>query len=336
MLRKFVILTITVALVLPVTLFSADPFSKVGTAGAQFLKIGMGARYTGMADASVASVSDGYALYWNPAAMGALTQAHVEFTNISYLANVNLNYVSIAKPISIGTIGASVTALSSGDMEITTVEQPDGTGRMFSTASYAISVGYARRWTEFFSFGMAAKYITERISEERSAGVAFDFGTLLYPGYRNLRVGMNISNLGPTLKLSGPELNFNYNPQEGNDSYDPAKGVLSVESYELPLVFRIGAAYDINYSTNTRVTFSVEARDPSDNVQQGSFGTEIAFYEMFFLRGGWKLNYEEEGLTLGGGCDLKVWEGTNLAVNYAYADFGRLESVHRFSVGLRF
>ncbi len=324
------------ALMLAAPALHGDDFSKVGTAGAQFLKIGMGARYTGMAEASVAMATDGYSLYWNPAGLGALTQSHAEFTTISYVAGVNLNYVSFAKPLSFGSIGASVTALSSGDMEITTVEQPDGTGRMFSTSSYAISLGYARRWTEFFSFGLSAKYVTERISEERASGIAFDFGTLLYPGYRNLRIGMNISNLGPELKLSGTELNFNYNPQEGNDSYDDAKGVLSVDSYDLPLVFRIGAAYDVNYSADTRITFSVEARDPSDSKQQGSVGTEVAFYEMFFLRGGWKLNYEEEGATVGAGCDLKVWEHTNLALNYAYADFGRLESVHRFSFGLRF
>ena len=44
-------------------------FSKVGTAGAQFLKIGMGARYVGMGEASVACVDDAYAMYWNPAGL---------------------------------------------------------------------------------------------------------------------------------------------------------------------------------------------------------------------------------------------------------------------------
>ena len=314
----------------------ADEFSKVGTSGAQFLKIGVGARYTAMGEASVASVGDAYALYWNPAALGSLTQSYFDFTTISYVSDVNLNYIAFAKPVTFGTIGASVAALTSGDMEITTVEQPDGTGKMFSASSYAITLGFARQWTEFFSFGMSAKYVTERISEERASGIAFDFGTLLRPGYRNLRIGMNISNLGPEMEYSGPELNFNYNPSDGNDSYDDAKGVLSVNSYDLPLIFRIGAAYDIQYSQNTRMTFTAEARDPSDNEQQGSIGAELAFQEMFFLRGGWKLNYEEQSATVGAGIDLKVWNGTDLSVNYAYADFGRLNSVHRFSLGLRF
>lgn len=314
----------------------AGEFSKVGTSGAQFLKIGVGARYTGMGEASVANVSDAYALYWNPAALGGLAQSHLEFTTIAYVSGVSLNYVAYAKPLSFGSIGAAVTALTSGDMEITTVDEPDGTGKMFSTSSYAITLGYARQWTEFFSFGLSAKYVTERISQERASGIAFDFGTLLRPGYRNMRIGMNISNLGPELKYSGPELNFNYNPSGNNESVDNANGVLSVDSYNLPLVFRIGAAYDIQYSPSTRLTISVEARDPSDNEQQGSLGAELAFQEMFFLRGGWQLNNEEQSVSVGAGLALKVWNATDLSMNYAFADYGRLNSVHRFSLGLSF
>ena len=334
--RKFKLIIVVAVAFFAASSLQADEFSKVGTSGAQFLKIGVGARYTAMGEAAVANVGDAYALYWNPAALGGLTQSHLEFTTIAYVSGVNLNYVAFAKPLSFGSIGGAVTALTSGDMEITTVDQPDGTGKMFSASSYAITLGFARQWTEFFSFGLSAKYITERISEERASGIAFDFGTLLQPGYRNLRIGMNISNLGPEMKYSGPELNFNYNPSGDNESYDNAKGVLDVDSYDLPLVFRIGAAYDIQYTPTTRLTFRVEARDPSDNDQQPSFGSEVAFQETFFLRGGWQLNQEEQSASVGAGLALKVWNATDLSMNYAFADFGRLNSVHRFSLGLRF
>jgi hypothetical protein len=147
---------------------------------------------------------------------------------------------------------------------------------------------------------------------------------------------MNISNLGPEMKFSGPELNFNYNPQPGNDSYDNSKGVVDVQPYDLPLMFRIGAAYDTYPSEATRMSFAVEARDPADNQQQASFGTELAYNEMFFLRGGYKFNYEEETVSLGAGINLPVWDRSQLSINYAWADFGRLQNVHRFSFGLCF
>jgi hypothetical protein len=315
---------------------AGNSLSKVGTAGAQFLKLGIGARYTAMGEASVASVNDGYALYWNPAAMGSISKSHLEFTNTSWIDDVTLNYIAYVRPTSVGTFGASATVLSSGDMEVTTIEQPDGTGRMFSATSYALVVGYAKQMTDFFSFGLGVKYVTERISEERASGVAFDFGTMLRPGYRNLRIGMNISNLGPQLKFSGSELNFRYNPAPDNPNYDKTKGQLSVDSYELPLVFRIGAAYDLQYSRNTRVTLAIEAHDPSDNYQQGALGAEVAFFDKFFVRGGYKINYEEENVTFGAGLNLKVWQYTDLNINYAWSDFGRLTSVQRVSIGLRF
>jgi long-subunit fatty acid transport protein len=310
--------------------------SKAGTSGAQFLKLGVGARYAAMGEASVAVVNDGYALYWNPAAMGDATKSYLEFTNINWVGDINLNYVAYVRPTAIGTIGVSAGMLTSGDMEITTVDQPDGTGRTFSTSSYALTVGYARQMTDFFSFGMNFKYIAERISEEHARGIAFDLGTMLRPGYRNLRIGMNISNLGPQLKFGGSELNFRYNPSPDNPNYDKTKGVLSVDSYELPLVFRIGAAYDLQYGKSTRITLAVEAHDPSDNYQQGAVGTELAFSETLFLRGGYKINYEEEDFTFGAGLNLNVWQHTDLNVNYAWSDFGRLASVQRISVGFRF
>lgn len=315
---------------------TAGDFSKVGSVGAQFLKLGVGARYTALGEAAVASVNDGYALYWNPGALGWLQHSHLEFTNIQWVEGVNLNYVSYARPTDFGSIAASVTALTSGDIEVTTVDRPDGTGDFYSTSSYAITLGYAKQMTDFFSVGVSAKYVTERISEEEASGVAFDFGTVLYPGYNNLRIGMNISNLGPEMKFSGPELNFNYDPDPNNSSYDPAKATYSVESYDLPLMFRIGVAYDIAYGDASRVTLMAEARDPADNEQQGSVGTEVAFAETFFLRGGWKFNYIEESWSVGGGLDLAVWQDTDLTLNYAFADFGRLSETHRFSLGFRF
>ncbi len=333
---RYTLLVAGLALLVYSVADAGNSLSKVGTAGAQFLKLGVGARYTAMGEASVASVDDGYALYWNPAAMGGLSKAHLEFTNTSWIENVTLNHIAYVSPTRFGSFGISATVLSSGDMEITTIDQPDGTGRWFSATSYALTVGYARQMTDFFAFGMNVKYVAERISEERASGLAFDFGTMLRPGYRNLRIGMNISNLGPQLKFSGTELDFRYNPSPDNVNNDQAKGQLSVDSYELPLVFRIGAAYDLQYSRNTRVTFAVEAHDPSDNYQQGALGTELAFYDRFFVRGGYKINYEEEDFTFGAGLSMKIWQHTDLDVNYAWADFGRLSSVQRISIGLRF
>ncbi len=315
----------------------AGEFSKVGTVGAQFLKIGMGARYVGMGEASVACVNDAYAMYWNPAGLSQLSSVSLSLTNVDWVQDVQLNHVTFGKPLgNYAAFGVSLTALNMGEMEVTTVEEPEGTGETFTASSYSLALGYARKLTDRFSVGISGKYIWERISEERASGFAFDFGTLFYTGFKSLRMGMNIANLGPEMKMDGPELGAYYDPQPGNPNYDDVKSKLAVDPYDLPLIFRFGLAYDLIESPESRLTISVEAKHPNDNIQQASFGGEYLWKELLSLRAGYKFNYEEEGLTLGGGVKLKAGEKTNLDINYAWADFSRLQSVHRFSLGFEF
>jgi len=49
-----------------------------------------------------------------------------------------------------------------------------------------------------------------------------------------------------------------------------------------------------------------------------------------FLRDG------EGGLSFGGGVIARFVGNFQVKVDYAYTDFGRLENVHRFSVGIIF
>ena len=312
-------------------------FSRAGTIGAQFLKIGMGARYIAMGEASVACVNDAYAMYWNPAALTEISSSNLSFANVNWISDAQLNYASFGRALSeYSALGVCLTALTMGDMEVTTVEEPEGTGETYTASSYALTIGYARQLTDRFSAGISGKYVWERISEERASGIAFDFGTLFYTGFRSLRIGMSISNLGPELKLEGPELDSYYNPEPGNPNYDNVKAKLSVDPYDLPLTFRLGFAYDFIDSPESKFTVSMEAKHPNDNVQQASFGGEYLWKETFSLRAGYKLNYEEEGLTLGGGMKIKAGKNTKLDVSYAWADFSRLSSVHRFSLGFEF
>jgi long-subunit fatty acid transport protein len=315
----------------------ASELSKVGTVGAQFLKIGMGARYVGMGEASVACVNDAYAMYWNPAGLTQLSQVNISLTNVDWIGDVQLNHVTLGKPLGeYSAFGVSLTALNMGEMEVTTVDAPEGTGETFAASSYCLSLGYARKFTDRFSVGISGKYIWERISEERASGFAFDFGTLFYTGFKSLRMGMNIANLGPEMKMEGPELDSWYNPQPGNPNYDDVKSKLAVDPYDLPLIFRFGLAYDVIESPESKLIVSMEAKHPNDNIQQASFGGEYLWKELFSLRAGYKFNYEEEGFTFGSGVKFKAGKKTNLSINYAWADFSRLQSVHRFSLGFEF
>jgi len=309
--------------------------SKVGSAGAQFLKIGVGSRYQGMGGASVATANDVYSMYWNPAGLVGVENAAISFTNVNWVLDIDLNYVAMAKYFEdIGVFGASVTVLSMGEQEVTRADMPEGTGERFDAGSYAIGLTFARQLTNKFSFGATFRYIGERIFRENARGFGFDFGTLLFTGFNNMRFGMSISNLGPELEFSGPGVSVD--DQNGGGANEPFDAELKTTPYDLPLIFRVGIAYDFEIGANSILTLSGEMKHPNDNDQQGSIGAEYGLGEKYFLRGGYKLNYEEEALSLGGGLVTSVGSDVSLVVDYSWQDFGRLESTQRFSVGFSF
>jgi len=121
---KFIaLLAVLLILGLPGLAHSGE-FSRVGTAGAQFLKIGMGARYVAMGEASVACVNDAYAMYWNPAALTEIASSNLALTNVDWISDVQLNHASFGKAIDdYSAFGVSLTALTMGDMEVTTVQE---------------------------------------------------------------------------------------------------------------------------------------------------------------------------------------------------------------------
>lgn len=328
---------ITILLVLGLFGTASAEFSKVGSAGAQFLKIGVGSKYQGMGEAASAIVNDVYSTYWNPAGLVGIDNATVGFTNVNYVLDISLNYVAFAKRFEgVGVFGLSATVLSMGGQEITDFEHQDGTGKTYDASSYCLGLSYARQLTTKFAFGGTVKYVAEKIHLEEANGIAFDFGTILNTGFRSLRMGMAISNMGQEMQFSGPDLEVGYDPENGDGANQPVGAYLKTTPYDLPLVFRIGLAYDVELGPSTSVTLATELKHPSDNVEQGAFGAEVGFMDKYFLRGGYKINYDEESFSFGGGLSTSVTNSSRLVIDYSWQDFGRLESTQRFSIGFLF
>ena len=76
--------------------FSADD---VGTAGAQFLKAGAGARATGMGEAGAGLNSDATSLYWNPAGLANLAGGTGTFMHQFGIEDTFYDYLGYARPI---------------------------------------------------------------------------------------------------------------------------------------------------------------------------------------------------------------------------------------------
>lgn len=331
--------------------------TNVGTAGAQFLKIGPGARVDSLGGTFGAIANDVTTIYWNPAGLSQLKKTSFSDTHTIWLADVRYNYLAFATPIEkVGTLGASVTFLNVPDTEITTLDKPDGTGLWYSAWDTAVSLAYSRQLYEKesganLSFGINAKYIHQQIHRESAKGVAIDIGTLYHTGWRSLRIGMCFSNFGPEMSFSGPDLESGtevageeqiaeYSPHP--DTTNPTrKAELDTVEYPLPSNFRLGVAYDLIDDESNLLTIALDGNHPNDNSERLNIGMEYWYKKMAAIRAGYKFRLgpdqsdDEEGLTLGLGIHLKFGE-TMLSLDYAFADFGHLNDAHRVSVGLKF
>ncbi len=315
--------------------------TKTGTVAAPFLSIGAGSRAEAMGGAFVATADDASALYWNPAGIARIKRPELITSHSEWLAGMSFDYAGVVIPLgNRGSVGASFTSLSSGDMEVRTVEQPDGTGELFSALDIAIQFSGAVNLTDRFSIGFNGKYINQKIWKESASAFALDIGTLFTTGFRGLRIGATLSNFGNDMKLEGNDLLVYHDvsaTKYGNNDQVPAE--LQTEAWPLPLNFQIGVAMEVLQTEDMRVTVAADAMHPSDNTESINMGAECAYSEFVFLRGGMRnlfLEDGEEGFTMGIGIKRRFLNNFMVRFDYSYNDFGDLGKVQRYSLGFGF
>ncbi len=324
----------------PVFLYGQFGVSKVGTTAAQFLKIGVGARAVGMGGAFVAVADDATAIYWNPAGISRLEKNEAVIIHTNWIADISFDFAGVVIPAgSWGNIGVAVTSLSMPEMKVRTIGEPEGTGERFSAGDLAIGLTYARDLTDRFSIGFNFKYINQRIWHMGASAFAVDAGTLFDTDFYGMKIGMSILNFGGEIGYSGRDLLVYYdlNPDFFGDN-ERIIAALHTDKWPLPLMFRVGVVADLLKGRDNRLTLSIDAKHPNDNTESVDLGMEYVFREWISIRGGYSslfLKDSEEGFTLG--CGLKHGFGNSqLKLDFAYADFGRLHNAKRLSLSFVF
>ena len=239
--------------------------SKVGTTAAQFLKIGVGARAIAMGGAQVGMTGDISAMYWNVAAISRSNDpSEVTFNHVNWIADINYDYAAGMMQIGeLGTFGLSIISMRAPEEIVRTESAPEGDGRRWDASSIAFGLSYARNLTDRFSIGVTAKYVRENIWSESANGFAMDFGTLYMSEIKGLSLGASISNFGTKMQLAGRDLQFNNDPN-GNAGSGPnnVPAEYRTGEFDMPLMFRIGVAYDLRLAEDFRVTTAIDATHP--------------------------------------------------------------------------
>lgn len=329
-------------------LFAAGAVAQdqAGTTAAPFLGLGVDARGNGMGSAQVATAGGAAALYWNPAAL-ALPEARtgtgaVLFSNSEWFVHTRHQFFGLALNAGgLGTFGVSVTALDYGEEEVTTIEQPDGTGEFYGALDLAVGVSYARSLTDRFALGGTVKLVRQQIWNESANGAALDLGVRYDTGFRGLVIGMTMTNFGSDMTLSGRDLRQRVDiaPGQGGNN-DGLASELEVNAWRLPLAFRVGVAADAFRSDDQRLTASVEGQAPSDNSQSANVGFEYGFRELLFVRGGYRQAFsavsEDGGWTAGFGVHYSLSDRLGVAFDYVFQEYEPFGTPQMFTLGVTF
>lgn len=293
---------------------------RAGISTAQFLKIGVGGRASAMGDAFVAIANDASALYWNPAGLTQFSEHQILFSHNKWVVDINHDFIGGVYHLDeANSFGIAFTALTMQKMPVTTEFAPFGTGEFFGFSDVALAVSYSRKMTDQFSFGGTIRYIEETLDKLKMRGVMIDLGTFYWTGLGTTRFAVAVSNFGNNIAPDGEVVLVG------------KRTVSEWQEFAPPTVFRIGFAFEPYQDEENIITTSIQLNHPNDNSENVSAGFEYGWNKTVFLRGGYKFNVEEQNFTFGAGVNVPI-SIAQFSLDYAYSNFSRLGSAHRFSI----
>jgi len=146
------------------------------TTAVPFLIINPETRGGGMGDVGVATSADGASLHWNPSKLAFIDNklgASISYTPWlrALVPDISLSYLSFYYKIDrMSTAALSLRYFSLGSIQFTDVNGANTI--QFSPNEWSLSGGYARKLSDRFSGGLAAKFINSNLTGGQTVGSA--------------------------------------------------------------------------------------------------------------------------------------------------------------------
>ncbi len=316
--------------------------NRTGTNAASELLIPVGARYMAMGSAPLATVSGVDAIYYNPAGLAISSEnADAMFSSMKYFADINVNYVAVSANFGgFGSLGFSVKSLDIGDIPITTVDAPDGTGAIFAPQFVTVGLTYAKALSDRVSVGATTYLVTETLDRANASTVAFDFG-VQYRGVdrlKGLALGVAIKHVGPAMQYGGTGL-LAPADREGDDR-PSTQYQLVAQTDELPATLEMGVSYVYDIDEKSKLDISTMYQDNNFSDDVASLGLEYAYDNMLFIRFGYNAATAASeryiyGATVGAGFNYSI-NNLDLRLDYAWRQLDVFNSSNVFTLGLGF
>ncbi len=317
---------------------------RISQAGAAELLINPWARSTGLGEANVANVTGLEGIFGNVAGTAHLNSTQFVFTHTQWMkgSETNVSSFGLSKKVGdAGVLSLSVSMLDWGEISKTTVSSPDGDGSTFHPKYTNIGISFAKEFSNSIYGGVTVKVINENISNMNATGVAFDAGIQYITGSREqIKFGVTMKNVGPTLKMEGDGMAFSGQYYEGP--------VMTAEmrsaEYELPSLIKLGVSYDFDISDDHEIVAMGAFTENSFSKNQWHGGLEYSFKSIFMVRGGYI--YEEgianskdrstvfTGICGGFSLELPFKKGGDqkFGIDYSYRDTDPFKGTHTIGV----
>jgi len=347
------ILTLSLTLLLSISLFGQTRPYRVGTTAASFLEMGIGGAGSAMGEAYVSVARDLSSIYWNPSGLSYLKSNETQFMYKPWIADITTSFAGVAINVpDVGTFAIGISSMDFGDIGVTTLEMQEGTGETYNAFDYALSLSYARKLAPWFSFGVTGKYIQSKISRLSATAIAADLGVMINTPFfspdgdqeNGITIGMSISNYGTRMQYEGLELlrPIDILPDE-NGNYKDVEGQFKLQSWDLPIIFRLGFSFIPFKTESQQVTLAMDALHPNNNSESVNTGAQyqinfLGFGELF-LRGGWHglfMDNSPYGFTMGAGFHFNLLNNTGIKIDYAYQDTKYFSKYSSYSIGIVF
>ncbi len=274
-----------------------------GTTGAQFLKLGIGARPAALGESFTGVADDINSLYWNPAGLAEIQQFEASVSGAALYEDIFYGFLGLGKKVSdTGGLGLGVMYL--GMDKMSGFDAFGNPASAYTAHDLSIGVSYGMSFSNRFMMGLGAKTISQKIENESAKGFAVDFGAL-YKANEKLNFGASVLNIGPAMGFH--------------------------EEFKLPSALRAGSSY--KFTPNFLLCSDVNI--PQDYQASFHIGSEYLYKDVFAFRVGFKTtNLEALGAVsaLTAGFGLKLGK---LDFDYALLPYGDLGITHRVSVTAR-
>ncbi len=309
------------------SLFLFLQVSKVGIATSTFLTLDYDPVSASMAGAYTAIANSPLAAFSNPAGIANMKSKYSFYASNMQWVNIG-SFPAVGGVINLGNrgnIGIYLSGVYIGNMPETKVTEQGiiSTGNMLNYNTILANITYAKYYTDKFTAGFSVKIFREDYGGYTSAkNVALDIGSLYWTGFKSLRIGLVIQNLGPDTKPSG-SYQFYHLGQGGSITED----TVEFEGYPLPMMFKMGLAMDVIDRPNYKLTLSVDAIHPNDYYEGVNIGADFNIINKISLRTGYSFNQGEK--TFAGGFGVVLG---GLGIDYSYTYMNTLPAKHRIGI----